>query len=410
MAVIARGLSAPLVFKMTHEQKTKCLILPGDSPPSSGALKHQALFFDAFAIASPEDKALINFGEITEDFPGMSITWADYANYPQSDGFKEEYRETLAHADKLIKRGILRVLPAREKKPNDAGANYVLYNSAISEQGLVSRAIPDINNKNPTVLIPNGMISGGGVSQSGCSSKYELKVNSPCKLEGVSDQWKVLAYLRVGRALKYMRRANVGGYIPVSIDPVNHSLCSYLTKSSNYNTDINIKIVEDFVSYGISIGSVDPMKLELELNEMSWDDVIKLRKEILPKVEGLRNYMLSNINPIVYHQLSQEEVLASINGLREDFRKKQEEVAEEMEKLRIGSIFKGGGAIGAGTIGMSLFPSLTGTWQEILIRVVGMGLVSMSALTPEIKTLIPARRKYRNHPLFFTTMLPKQES
>lgn len=395
---------------MAHQTRTQCLILPGDSPPSSGALKRQALFFDAFAIASPDDNALINFGEIKEDFLGMSITWADYANYPQSDGFKEQYRETLAHADKLIKRGIIRVLPAREKSTNDAGANFILYNSAISEQGLVSHAIPDKTTKNPIVQIPNGMISGGGIAPSGCRSKYELKVNSPCKLEGVSDQWKVLAYLRVGRALKYMRRANVDGYIPVSIDPVNHSLCMYLSKNINYNTDAGTSTVDDFVSYGISIGSVDPMKLEVELNEMSWDDVIKLRKEILPKVAGLRNYVLSNMNPGIYHQLSREEVLEYINGLREDFRKKHEEFTLEMEKLRIASIFKGGGTTGAMAIGMSLFPSLTGTWQEILFRVVGMGLVSMSALTPEVKTLIPAHRKYRNHPLYFTTMLPKQES
>ena len=152
------------------------------------------------------------------------------------------------------------------------------------------------------------------------------------------------------------------------------------------------------------------MKLELELNEMSWDDLIKLRKETLPKVAGLRNYVLSNMNSCIYHQISREEILESINRLREDFRKKQKEFAEEMEKLRISFVLKGGGTAGAMAIGMSLFPSLNGTWQEILFRIVGMGLVSISALTPEIKTLIPAHRKYRNHPLFFTTILPKQES
>ncbi|BDB13418.1 hypothetical protein ANFP_07380 [Acidithiobacillus ferrooxidans] len=42
---------------------------------------------------------------------------------------------------------------------------------------------------------------------------------------------------------------------------------------------------------------------------------------------------------------------------------------------------------------------------HLLVGLVSLGLVSVGALTPEIQRLIPARRKVREHPLFFLEKL-----
>lgn len=62
---------------MAKIKKHQGLIMPGDSPPTVASLKRQLLFFDSIAIADPQDKALVNYGEISEQFPSMHITWAD---------------------------------------------------------------------------------------------------------------------------------------------------------------------------------------------------------------------------------------------------------------------------------------------------------------------------------------------
>ena len=395
---------------MAKIKKFQGLIMPGDAPPSTVSLKRQLLFFDSIAIANPEDKALINFGEISEKFPGMSITWADYASYPLIDGYLEEYENVIRDTSSLVNRGLLRVLPARERSIDDAGANFMLYNSAISERGLLLEAIPDRNNDRPRISIPNGMISGGGISQSGHRSKYELRVNSPCKLNGITSDWEALAYLRLGRALKYMRRADANGYFPIATDSVNHNLCGMLSSSSEYVNNVNVISHEEMATYSISLDVVDTHGLENALEEMSWSDVLKVRKEILPKVSEFRGYIFNNFNNLSIHNLTQDEISKFIVKTRSDFEFCQEELAKEWEKLRIASVFKGGGATGTGAIGMSLIPSTTGTWEEILIRVIGAGLVAAATITPEVKTLIPAQRKLRNHPMFFSTMLPRVKS
>lgn len=393
---------------MAKIKKHQGLIIPGDAPPTVASLKRQLLFFDSIAIADPQDKALVNSSEISERFPGMHITWADYARYPLIEGYDEEYEYVLRDTKSLVNRGLLRILPSRERSVDDAGANFVLYNSAISVQGLVFEAIPDRNNGKPLVSIPDGMISGGGLSKSGHRSKYELRVNNPCKLNGVPAEWETLAYLRLGRVLKYMRRANASGYFPVATDLVSHKLCSALSSSSGYVDQVHLANCEDLATYSISLDVVDVCELENALNDMSWADVLKVRREILPKVAEFREYIFSNYNILSVHDLTQDEVSKIVAKSRSEFERCQDELASAWEKLRIASVLKGGGITGSGAVGMSLVPSVTGTWDEILIRVVGAGLAAAAALTSEVQALIPAHRKLKNHPLFFSTMLPKK--
>ena len=62
---------------MSKQKEIKSLILPGESPPSESQLKRQLLFFDSILIIHPDDRALINEGEIVEKFPNTTIKWAE---------------------------------------------------------------------------------------------------------------------------------------------------------------------------------------------------------------------------------------------------------------------------------------------------------------------------------------------
>ena len=90
--------------------------------------------------------------------------------------------------------------------------------------------------------------------------------------------------------------------------------------------------------------------------------------------------------------------------LKEGLSQLHEQEAEAWESLRIGSILKAGGVVGSGTIGTIAIPSIV-TLPNLLVGLVSLGLVSVGALTTEIQRLIPARRKVREHPLFFLEKL-----
>lgn len=397
---------------MAKRRKYNGLILPSDFPPTSASLKRQLLFFDTIAIASPHDKALVNYEEMSEDFPGMTIKWGEYANFPRSEGYLEAYEDIVHDANMPIKKGLIHILPHRERSSDDAGVNFMLYNSAISKKSLVLPAIPDLKNSSPSIAIPDDMLSGGGLSKTGHSSKYELKVNKPYKVENVSPEWGALAYLRLGRSLKYMRRANTIGYAPIAIDEVNHSLCSALTTSNHFETqrNPNKNNSKSINNWHVPIEVVDPFELESALNEMTWNEVLKVRKAILPKTSNYRKYIFKSFRKLPKGKYEPSEIRNYIEELRQDFESCQDELVREWEKFRIASICKSGGMVGTSAIGMSAIPSFSGTWEEIFIRVVGAGLVSVATLTPELKTLIPAYRKVKEHPLFFSTMLPSSES
>lgn len=295
------------------------------------------------------------------------------------------------------------MLPVHEKTIDDAGNNFRIYNSAITEKNLLLQAIPDRTNGEIPVTIPDGMLAGGGIKKSGCKSKFELPVNSPCELDGVSNDWSALAYLRVGRTLKYMRRANLNGCFSIATDMVSHNICNTLSSTENYISNTTPPNIEEVSNYSISLDVVDIEELEKALSQMSWDDVIKLRREILPKVAVFRNHIVKKLRPLRKGYITQDDASKVILGIRSEFEILQEDLAAEWEKIRIATVVRGGGSAG----GISLIPSLTGTWEEILIRVIAGGLVAASIISPRIESLIPASRKLRSHPLYFSTMLPK---
>ena len=93
-----------------------------------------------------------------------------------------------------------------------------------------------------------------------------------------------------------------------------------------------------------------------------------------------------------------------LESLKRDFEAKKEALVDEWEKIRIASILRTGGAIGAAacskSIGLSLFPAEM-SWLDWMVRILSAGLIVTASLGPELKSLLPAQRKVRTHPLLF---------
>lgn len=389
---------------MTHFNKINGLVIPDDLPPKISSLKRQILFFDSISLVHPDDRAVVNDGELTEKFPSMEITWSDYATYPRSDDYEEEFRNIINDTRVIRNRGIIRISHPRVFSSDDAGANFMLYNSVISDETLISSAVPDLTNEQPAIKIPNGYVSGGGISQGGCKSKYSLDVKPPYVINNANDSWNTLASLRAGRFIKTLRRAHMEGCCPLSLDNVNSNIIEAIASQSAEEV---YKKSDYIAGMSISLDIVDPVELENALENMSWDDVILIRKELFPKISELRHYIIDQVERLNrckiydYGQIREET-----EKLKYDFLEKQEVLAEAWEKLRIASVMKLGGSIGAGNFGLTLLPA-SSTWGELLIRTVSVGLIAAASLTPELKSLIPAKRKVKNHPLFFINKLNK---
>ena len=131
---------------MPHFNKIHGLVIPGDSPPKVSSLKRQVLFFDSISLVHPDDRAVINDCELAEKFPGMEIKRSEYASYPRSYDYEDELRSIIDDTRTIQNRGIIRISHPYVFSSEDAGANFMLYNSVISDENLILSAVPDLTN------------------------------------------------------------------------------------------------------------------------------------------------------------------------------------------------------------------------------------------------------------------------
>ncbi len=375
------------------------LLLPGDAPPKHSNIKRNVLFFDSVSLVDPNDKSLVNDGEIAEQFPSALITWSERAPFPREENYADVYQEIISHTRALQTRGIVRVLDSRQFPGVDAGINWSLYHSAISNDELVHAAVPDICNDKPTVVIPSGVVSGCGISVGGYRSKYELECKPSFHIPHVDDAWSVLAHLRIGRAIKFLRLAYGRNISPLASDYVNQRIVTELSRNNLPNVAPCMS-AEELADISISLEIAEPQVLESILNDMTWDDVSRLRKEILPKLSELRMFLMKRVSTVNQGGLDLEPYRQEMLKIRMEFEAMKETLVEEWEKLRIGATLKLGGTTGAAATGFTLLPSFH-SWQELAMLIISSGLVATSALSSEIKSLIPAKRRVREHPLYF---------
>lgn len=377
------------------------LIIPGDAPPSGANVKRQILFFDSVTLIHPEDSALVNEDEIKEQFSRVLITWAPRNDFPRTDGYLDAYRQLIADTGTLQSRGIVRVARRRVDPSNDPGMNYVLWATAIPNKSLIEASAPDrVQGAKPTFSIAGYM--DGLLVQGDEPSKYAVNTEPAYELPGYALEWTLLARLRLGRAIKFVRMAHAQNLSPLALDSTNGDILNALSATRSSDHESTVKVDTTFAA---SLEVFDPAELERALNQMSWADVARLRKEVLPGVSKLRQFMFERAQKLRMSGISNVEwAREQIRELQVSLEHEKEELAEEWEKFRIASVLKSGGVIGGVGGGelLGLISYFSGaSFAEFFLKMVSLGLVSVAALSPELKSLLPVRRRVVTHPLYF---------
>ncbi|WP_437851692.1 hypothetical protein [Sorangium sp. So ce363] len=383
------------------------LIVPSDHPPRRSTIKRHLLFFDSVLLSDPSDAALINNFEVKETFRnGMEVQWTLRVPFPRSSEYEDSLRELLRETKPLQAHGKIRVLMPSTPKL-DLGLNWTTYSTAITNESLVRAAIPDYRPGPPPVRLASGVYHGFSMAPPGERSKYHVETKQPAEVAGIEDNgWTGLSYARIGRTIKYIRRATAENAHPCTSDEPTTNILLTLGASASTSP----LSADDVADLAIATDVVDGAELERVLVDVPWDDVLKIRRQILPHVSKLREVLRRNVR--IAQQASNTGIAAyrqEINKLRSDFAKEKENVAAEWSKLKLVGASKalGVGGVVAGGLSTVVIPT---TISEMLLTLISSGLAAAGAAANEFNSYIVARDKARANPMFFFDSLPKKLS
>lgn len=407
-------LSSNLKHKVTlMSTRADALILPADTPVSEVEIKKALLFFDSVTLPNPADYALVNEGEICETFPtGHKVTWTARNNFPRTTEYQEKMLRLINDTQKIQKNGLIRITSSTPMNYLDPGINWALWHSAITNIELVEAAVPDRFISETPVL--DGIIGATISSLNGYQSKYDiLELPPSAMLADANEYWSDCAHLRIGRFLKFVRYSHGLNLIPLATDEPNQNMLATASSTRDLllvSENLNQNHV-DLPKLALQLDIINANALNDTLKNMTWHEVIRLRKEILPGMHLLRTDLNKAINAqrnISANSL--EKYNEYLISLAKDYQEKREKLAEEWEKLRIGAICKFGGAAAVTTAAdvSGLVAITTGApWVDLLIKIFSTGLIASSALSDQLSSLIPAQRAVKKHSMYFIDKLPK---
>lgn len=396
------------------DERADALFLPSDTPISEIEVKRGLLFFDSVTLPNPADYALVNEGEISEEFPdGMRFIWSARNNFPRSPDYQDVMLDLLSNSLEVQKKGMLRVTPDRPLPYLNSGMNWALWHSAITDISLVEAAAPDRFDSEIPVLFKPVYFRGGGISLNGYTSKYEIQETRPAAMfSDVNEYWSHYAHLRIGRFLKFLRLSHGMNLIPVATDKPNQKMLASVSNTEDIFTD-SVSCHENYIdlpNLALELDVFDVEALNDALHAMNWREVIRLRKEILPGMQSLR----ADLNKIMKLQRNEslnnrDEHKKRLETLLKDYHDKREKLAEEWEKLRIAAITKLCGGVGglafldkSGLIAVTTGAPII----DLLTKLFAAGLLGAAALSGELKNLLPAQRKVKKHSLYFIEKFP----
>lgn len=398
--------------------RADALILPADAPISEVEVKKALLFFDSVTLPNPLDYALVNEGEIVEKFPpNYTVTWTARNNFPRTTEYQEDMFQIINDTKNIQKNGLIRITSHQPMNYLNPGINWALWHSAITDMDLVEAATPDRFGSDKPALDCAGYMSGGAISLNGHLSKYDIKETRPAAmLTDADERWSYYAHLRIGRFLKFVRLSHGLNLIPLASDEPNQNMLMTASGTRDLFMDsenCNQKYV-DLPKLVLQMDIFDADELNKILLDMSWTDVIRLRKEILPGVQTLHLDLIKAIK--LQRDLNTKDIERYSKNLEifyKDYQDKREKLAEEWEKLRIGAICKLGGAAAITTVAdiSGLVAIATGApWVDLLIKVFSTGLLATSTLSDQLSNLIPARKAVKKHSMYFIEKLPKKSN
>ncbi len=375
--------------------------MPGDGVVPLGKLKKQLLFFDEVILPDPSDHSLVADKEITDTYPdGMTIWQAARAPFTREENYEATFAELIDGTDQLQRRGILKVLQPTEWRTIDPWLRVHLYETAIADGRLVKSAIPDIS-QDKHIKMPDGVISGLDILRAGWSRMPQIRTDKPYKIEGVDEYWNTIAYLRIGRAIKYIRVAQIINAAPAAVDESTSDILFSLGQM----TFQELPKPDILASLTISLDVIDSQELEKALEGLPWDDIIQIRREILPHVANYRAEVINKARQIYkMHVTDFSRYRNLVEADRSALNDAKEKLQNAWEGLKIVGSLKGlAAATGTGAASL-LIPS---DWTRLLATILTGIAIGGGMVAKEIKTVLQTRESVIKHPLF---VLDKQLS
>jgi hypothetical protein len=382
---------------------TKALILPGDVPPRRSSIKRQLLFFDAVLLIDPEtDFAILNDGEITETFPnGRRMFWGEYGSYSRSPDYVEAHRILFAETQKLQTQGKIRILKPAPPSAMDPKYNWITSVAASQDEALVRAALPDYQPGTHAYYRKYGGWYNAAVPSDVNYESMHKWMLGHFEMPDIDIEWNQVGWVRLGRTLKTLRRAAIESAIPLALDSVNQNICVALG-SRAYKHPPSASTLATQV---IAMDAVDPLLLDDALEDMSWEEVVRLRKEVLPHVAKLRKLLNDSVIAARKPQNADLEVYSrALAELKEKHKKAANEVREAWHKLKFKTLDAGVPAVSGGLSTLVL----PGGWATVLLGLAGVFIAKMAQGTAaDLHKVIVASKTERVSPLLFFDVLPK---
>ena len=368
--------------------------MPGDAVIPAGKLKKQILFFDEVILPDPADRSLVADSEISDTYPnGMTIYQAARSPFTREEDYELKFSELIIGTDQLQQRGILKVLHPNDWRAIDPWFRVHLYEAAIADERIVKSAIPDIS-ENKQIKIPDGIISGGDLLLSGWKRIPQIRTDKPYKIEGIDDYWNAMAHLRIGRAIKYIRVAQIKNAAPAAVDDSTSDILLSLGQLSFQE----LPPPDMLANLTISMDVIDSQELEKALEVLPWEDIIQIRREILPKVANYRAAIINKARKIYQaHVTDFEKYRELVKTDRSTLDAAKERLQKAWQGLKIVGSFKGvATTAGTGATGL-LIPS---DWTGLLATILTGIAIGTGAVASEVKDVLQARDSVMKQPLF----------
>jgi hypothetical protein len=387
----------------------KAFLIPGDVPPSESTLKRQLLFFDLVLLPDLTDRAIINDHEIRETFPdGFTLEWGAIGPYPRSVSHDDQYRFLRAQVALPVSRGKLQFVPIVAASPEEASKAWVSAAAALKKDSLVRAALPDHHANVEPATVLNSNIGGNMVvpSRAGYDSEYVwlTKVDAQPVVE-VHELWRRVAMGRLGRAMKAIQRANRIGAVPLAADATNSGICLALGAEAY----AEIPTPAQLASTAVALDAVDPVALDAALGAMSWSEVFRVRKEVLPAVVKLRGQLIDSVKVANRPQnASIDSYRLAIKEMRDRYQRAESDVSAAWRKVGIKTIEGSVGMVPAGLAAIATSPH----WVAGLASIAG-GLILKAAQgsIAEIDAIRRGKKMLRASPLFaFDTVLDRRKA
>jgi hypothetical protein len=379
----------------SESQKVRGLVMPGDNVVTTGKLKKQLLFFDEVILSDPSDRVLIADRELqhVSSDRRMAFWEAERTPFPRHPDYEAVFHELLAGTDQLQRRGLLRVLTAQDWRVIDPWLRMSLHLAAVGDAELVRSAIPDFS-ENKMIELPDGVHVASGVMHLKGQPPIQMsqiRTDPPYKIPDIDDRWNNLAYLRLGRTVKYIRVAQVNGASSVAWDDPTSQILMALGRSSFRE----LPSYEMLAGAAIALDVFEPQKLEASLEETPWSDVIKIRREILPHVAQYRSKIIQTARRVNKAQIRDfDQYRKIVQAHSQSLDSAREELSKALQALKVGAALRGVGVFGAASL---IIPS---DWTDLLGRILTGLTVGVGVLAREITTFLQTRERVQRHPLF----------